>query len=105
MRTSELALARLLSLAAMTVVPSACSPRGDAASNIDRAAIASAIKANVVEAGDMAVYSTRYAYTFTDPASGGPDIEIGNWVIVCKRQADGSTKIFRAVISDLPGER
>lgn len=53
----------------------------------------------------MAVYSTRYAYTFTDPASGGPDIEIGNWVIVCKRHADGSTKIFRAVISDLPGER
>ncbi|MGB7419136.1 MAG: hypothetical protein WA918_08150 [Erythrobacter sp.] len=98
-----MASARLLSLAAITVVPSACSPRGDAASNIDRAAIASAI--NVVEAGDMAVYSTRYAYTFTDPASGGPDIEIGNWVIVCKRHADGSTKIFRAVISDLPGER
>lgn len=58
----------------------------------------------VAEAGDMAFYTTQYAYTFTDPASGRPATEIGNWVIVYRRQPDGSMKIFREIISDLPGE-
>lgn len=59
-------------------------------------------QADVSEAGDMAIYSNRYTYTFTDPVSNLPTTETGNWVLVYRRQADGSMKIFREVISDLP---
>lgn len=56
----------------------------------------------VAEAGDMAVYSNRYTYTFTDPSTDATSTEIGNWVLIYRRQSDGTMKIFREVISDLP---
>lgn len=59
-------------------------------------------QAVVAEAGDMVVYSNRYTYIFTDPATQAPTTEIGNWVLIYRRQSDGSMKIFREVISDLP---
>lgn len=59
---------------------------------------------DVAEAGDMVLYTNKYAYTFTDPSSVRPATEVGNWVIIYRRQPDGSMKIFREVISDLPAE-
>lgn len=56
----------------------------------------------VAQAGDMVFYSNRYTYTFTDPASGKPATETGNWVLIYRRQGDGTMKIFREIISDLP---
>jgi ketosteroid isomerase-like protein len=59
-------------------------------------------QAVVAEAGDMVFYSNRYTYTFTDPATDALSTETGNWVLIYRRQPDGSMKIFREVISDLP---
>lgn len=56
----------------------------------------------VAEAGDMVFYSNRYVYDFTDPDSGKIVTETGNWVLVYKRQPDGTLKIYREIISDLP---
>ncbi len=59
-------------------------------------------QAAVADAGDMVFYSNRYTYTFTDPVTNAPTTETGNWVLIYRRQPDGSMKIFREVISDLP---
>jgi len=59
-------------------------------------------KVDVSEDGDMAVYTSSYLYDFTDPASNEPVTELGNWVMIFRRQADGSMKIYREIISDTP---
>lgn len=61
-------------------------------------------KVDVSEAGDMVLYSNRYVYDFTDPDSGDVVTETGNWVLVYKRQPDGTLRIYREIISDLPAE-
>lgn len=61
-------------------------------------------QAVVAEGGDMAFYSNRYTYTFTDPSTDAPRKESGNWVLIYRRQDDGTMKIFREIISDLPPE-
>ena len=57
---------------------------------------------DVAEAGDMALYTAKYAYRFTNPASGEPMVENGNWAMVFKRQSDGSMKVYRDIVADLP---
>jgi len=57
---------------------------------------------DVAEAGAMALYSATYEWQFSDPETGGVTTERGNWVMVFKRQADGSMKVYREIISDLP---
>ncbi len=57
---------------------------------------------DVSETGDMAVYRATYRYTFTDPATKSPVVERGNWVAVFRRQNDGTMKLARDVIVDLP---
>ncbi len=52
--------------------------------------------------GDLAVYRATYHVTYTDPNTHGPATEIGNWVAVFKRQADGTMKLSWEVMSDLP---
>ncbi|WP_417610480.1 YybH family protein [Parasphingorhabdus sp.] len=59
-------------------------------------------KVEVSEDGDMAVYTSSYVYDFTDPLSNEPVTELGNWVMIFRRQADGSMKIYREIISDTP---
>ncbi|MCT2558970.1 nuclear transport factor 2 family protein [Tsuneonella sp. YG55] len=59
---------------------------------------------DVAEAGDMAVYAAKYRFGFTDPATGRPASETGNWVIVFRRQPDGTMKANKAIVSDLPEE-
>lgn len=57
---------------------------------------------DVSKAGDMAVYTALYAYEFTDPATDAVVTERGNWVMIFRRQLDGSMKIYREIISDMP---
>ena len=57
---------------------------------------------DVAEAGDMALYTATYTWNFSDPNTGEVATEHGNWVMVFKRQSDGSMKIYREVISDTP---
>ncbi len=59
-------------------------------------------KVDVSEAGDMAVYTSAYAYDFTDEATGNTATEHGNWILLFKRQADGSMKITHGIVSDTP---
>jgi ketosteroid isomerase-like protein len=57
---------------------------------------------DVAKAGDMAVYRSTYAYSFTDPKTKRPTTETGNWLLGYKAQPDGSWKIAWGVVSDTP---
>ncbi len=62
----------------------------------------SAEQVDVADAGDMALYTASYVFDFTNPATKKPATEYGNWVLVFKRQPDGSMKLYRSVVSDTP---
>ncbi len=55
---------------------------------------------DVAASGDLAVYRATYAFTYTDPKTGKPTTENGNWLVGYKPQADGSWKIVWDVVSD-----
>jgi ketosteroid isomerase-like protein len=57
---------------------------------------------DVAQSGDLAVYRSTYAWTFTDPATKKPKTEVGNWLIGYKKQPDGTWKIAWNVVSDAP---
>lgn len=59
---------------------------------------------DVATAGDMAVYSATYTFTFTSPATKTTTTEMGNWVAVFKRQADGTMKLSRDMVLDTPAQ-
>jgi ketosteroid isomerase-like protein len=60
------------------------------------------VEVDVAKAGDMAVYTSTYAYDFTDPESMTPTTEVGNWVLIYKRQADGTMKVTKGIVTDTP---
>ena len=60
---------------------------------------------DVSSAGDLAVYRTTYAYSFTDPKTKKPVTETGNWVLGYKAQPDGAMKLAWGVISDAPAPK
>lgn len=53
-------------------------------------------------AGDMATWRCTYHYTYTDPATKQPRVELGNYIIGFKRQPDGKMKATWSVVSDTP---
>lgn len=57
---------------------------------------------DVSSAGDMAVWAAPYVYQFTDAKTKAPTVEHGNWVLVFKRQADGTMKVRYGIVSDTP---
>ena len=57
---------------------------------------------DVAASGDMAVYRAPYRFTFTNPATGQPATETGNWVAVFTRQPDGRMKLSKDMVLDLP---
>ena len=59
-------------------------------------------KVTVSGDGDLAVYETTYAFTFTNPETGIPAHDKGNWIAIFKRQADGSMKLWRSIGTDTP---
>jgi ketosteroid isomerase-like protein len=56
---------------------------------------------NVSAGGDMAVWRANYVYTFTDPKAKAPTTERGNWIVVFRRQSDGTMKKSLGVMSDV----
>lgn len=57
---------------------------------------------DVANSGDLAVYSATYAYDFTNPDTAKVATETGNWILIFKRQADGSMKVVKGIVSDTP---
>lgn len=57
---------------------------------------------DVARAGDMATWRCTYRYTYTDPATRQPRVELGNYIIGFKRQPDGKMKAAWGVVSDTP---
>ncbi|MBU1375157.1 MAG: DUF4440 domain-containing protein [Alphaproteobacteria bacterium] len=55
---------------------------------------------DVAASGDMAVWRSGYAFTFTDPKTKAAVVENGNWVTVYRVQPDGAWKQSLAVVSD-----
>jgi ketosteroid isomerase-like protein len=59
---------------------------------------------DVAAAGDMAVYHATYAFTFTNLATKKASSETGNWVAIFKRQEDGTMKLSRDMVLDMPAK-
>lgn len=57
---------------------------------------------DVAQAGDMAVWRCTYRYTYTDAATAQARVELGNYIIGFKRQADGTMKAVWSLVSDTP---
>lgn len=78
--------------------------KADAAKNPDTSAHVdlSNESVDVAASGDMAVYHSTFAVTFTDPKTKKPGSSQGNYLVGYKKQADGSWKIEWSVVSDTP---
>jgi len=59
-------------------------------------------KVDVAKQGDMAVFSTTYVLTSTDPVTRKPGTSYGNWVVVFRKQADNSLRAALGVVSQTP---
>jgi ketosteroid isomerase-like protein len=57
---------------------------------------------DVAASGDLAVYRATYHFTYTSPATKGPSTEAGNWVAVFSRQSDGTMKMSKDMVLDMP---
>jgi ketosteroid isomerase-like protein len=57
---------------------------------------------DVAASGDLAVYRATYRFTYTNPATKGPTTEVGNWVAVFARQPDGTMKVSKDMVLDMP---
>ncbi len=57
---------------------------------------------DVAQSGDMATWRSTYRYTYTDPKTNQPRVELGNFLIGFKRQSDGKMKAVWSVVSDTP---
>ena len=62
-------------------------------------------KIDVASAGDMAVWTATYAYDLTDSKTKQPTTEHGNWLVIFKKQPDGSMKMAYGVVSDTPAPK
>ncbi len=60
------------------------------------------VRVDVSESGDMAVLTATYDWAYSDPATGEAVPEAGNWVLIFKRQEDGSMRVWREIASDVP---
>ena len=58
--------------------------------------------ATVSQSGDIGIYEAPYTFTVTNPATGEPVNEPGNWIAIFKRQPDGTMKLWRSIGSDVP---
>ena len=62
-------------------------------------------KIDVASAGDMAVWTATYDYDVTDPKTKKAITEHGNWLIVFKKQPDGTMKMAYGVVTDAPAPK
>ena len=65
----------------------------------------SSIVEDVQVSGDLAYLRVSYTASMTPKEGGDTNTEIGKWVLICQRQADGSWKIYSDIWnSDTPAE-
>lgn len=57
---------------------------------------------DVAASGDVAIYHATYHFTFTNPANKQLAVEVGNWVAVFTRQPNGSMKMSKDMVLDMP---
>ncbi len=57
---------------------------------------------DVAASGDLAVYHAKYRFSFKNPETNQPVVEVGNWVAVFKRQADGVMRLSTDIVADNP---
>ncbi|WP_294043153.1 nuclear transport factor 2 family protein [Sphingomonas sp.] len=57
---------------------------------------------DVAASGDLAIYHATYRFSFTNPATKKPFIEVGNWVAIFKRQPDGVMRLTTDIVADTP---
>lgn len=57
---------------------------------------------DVAASGDLAVYHATYRFTFTNPKTNQPAIEVGNWVAIFRRQPDGIMRMSKDIVADMP---
>ena len=60
------------------------------------------VAVEAAKSGDLAVWRATYTYTFTDPATKQVKTELGNWVVMWKRGADGKMKETWSTVADVP---
>lgn len=57
---------------------------------------------DVAASGDLATYHSTYRFSFTNPETREPFVEVGNWVAIFKRQPDGVIRLSTDIIADTP---
>lgn len=57
---------------------------------------------DVAASGDLAVYHAKYRFSFKNPETNQPVVEVGNWVAIFKRQADGVMRLSTDIVADNP---
>lgn len=57
---------------------------------------------DVAASGDLAIYHATYRFSFTNPATKQPFVEVGNWVAIFKRQPDGVMRLSTDIVSNTP---
>lgn len=57
---------------------------------------------DVAASGDLAVYHATYRFSFTNPETSQPFVEVGNWVAIFKRQPDGVMRMSTDIVADTP---
>ena len=57
---------------------------------------------DVAASGDMATYHATYRFSFTDPETRKPFVEVGNWVAIFKRPPDGVMRLSTDIVADMP---
>lgn len=57
---------------------------------------------DVAKAGDLAIYHATYRFSFVNPATKEPFVEIGNWVAIFKRQSNGAMRLSTDIVADMP---
>jgi len=57
---------------------------------------------DVAASGDLAIYHATYRFSFTNPETKRPFVEVGNWVAIFKRQPDGKMRLTTDIVADTP---
>ncbi len=57
---------------------------------------------DVAGSGELAIYHATYRFSFTDPRTKKPFVEVGNWVAIFKRQPDGVMRLSTDIVADTP---
>lgn len=57
---------------------------------------------DVAGSGDLAIHHAKYRFSFINPATKQPFVEVGNWIAIFKRQPDGVMRLSTDLVADTP---